>query len=151
MVGLYATEHYVLVHLVVEDFGMAGSQRHCWEDLFVDCFPAVDCCLNSRVSYSLLALVGYWGLVGWDGFVVQTPIPMEKVELGQGLEWLIQLVRSRLGGKVPKMWEFFLYISMSTKLMPGPAAVAQLVHKKLWLHIGTSFLHSMEFSFGRKH
>ena len=44
------------------------------EDAMVDCF------LGSRVSYSWLSLVGYWGLVGWDGFAVQTPVPMELVE-----------------------------------------------------------------------
>ena len=85
-VGLSAMEHYVLVHLVVEDFGLADLSRHCWEDLVVDRLLAVDCCLGSRVSYSWLALVGYWGLAGWDGFAVQTPVPMEQVDQGQGLE-----------------------------------------------------------------
>ena len=76
-VGLYATEHYVLVHLVVEDFGLAGSLWHCWEDLVVDHLPMIGCCLGSGVSYSWLSLVGYWGLAGWDGFSMQTPIPMK--------------------------------------------------------------------------
>ena len=79
-VGLYATEHCILVHLVIEDFGLAGSLWHCWEDLVVDRLLAADCCLGSRVGYSWLALVGYWGLAGWDGFAVQTPVPMEQVE-----------------------------------------------------------------------
>ena len=86
MVGLYARENCVLVHLVVEDFGLVGLSRHCWEDLVVDRLPVVGCCLGSRVGYSWLSLVGYWGLVGWDGFAVQTPILMEQVEQGWGLE-----------------------------------------------------------------
>ena len=76
-VGLYAMKCCVLVHLVIEDFGVTGLPQHCWEDLVVDCLLEVDCCLGSKVGYSWLALVGYWGLAGWDGFVVQTPIPME--------------------------------------------------------------------------
>ena len=76
-VGFYATERCVLVHLVVEDFGLASSPRHCWEDSVVDHLAVVDCCLGSGVDYSWLALVGYWGLAGWDGFVVQTPVPLE--------------------------------------------------------------------------
>ena len=79
-VGLYRTGHCVLVHLVVEDFGLAGLLRHCWEGLVVDCLPEVDCCLGSRVSYSWLALVGYWVLASWINFVVQTLVPMELVE-----------------------------------------------------------------------
>ena len=80
MVGLPAMECCVLVHLVVEDFGLASLLQHCWGDLVVDHLPAVDCCLGFGVNYSWLALVGYWGLVGWDGFVVKTPIPTEEVE-----------------------------------------------------------------------
>ena len=60
-VGLFATERCILVHLVVEDFGLAGLPRHCWEDLVVDCLPAVDCFLGSGVSYSWLSLVAYLG------------------------------------------------------------------------------------------
>ena len=52
---------------------------------------------------------------------------------------------------MPQMWEFVPHIVVSTKLMPGPDAVAQVVHKKLWLQTGTSFVHSLEFGFGRKH
>ena len=85
-VGLYATESCVLVHLVIENFGLAGLLRHYWEDLVVDLLPVVDCCLGSGVGYSWLALVGYWGLAGWYSFAVQTPVPMEKVEQGRGLE-----------------------------------------------------------------
>ena len=61
-------------------FGRVSSLRHCWEDFLVDRLPTVDCCLGSRVGYSWISLVGYWGMAGWDDFVVQTPIPMEKVE-----------------------------------------------------------------------
>ena len=82
-VGLYATECCVLVHLVVEDFGLAGSPQHCWEDLVVDHLPVIDYYLGSWLSYFWLALIGYWGLAGWDSFVVQTPVPMEQ---GWGLE-----------------------------------------------------------------
>ena len=78
-VGLYATERCVLVHLVVEDFGLADLPQHYWEYLVVECLPVVGCCLGFEVGYSWLALVGYWGLAGWDGFVVQTHIPMEHV------------------------------------------------------------------------
>ena len=63
--------------LVAEDFGLSGFPRHCWESLVVDRLPTVDCFLSSRVSYSYLSLIDYWGLAGWDGFVVQTPILME--------------------------------------------------------------------------
>ena len=66
--------------MVAEDFGLAGLPRNCWEDLVVDRLPTVDCCLRFRFGYSWLALVGYWGLAGWDGFVVQTLVPMEQVE-----------------------------------------------------------------------
>ena len=59
MVGLSAMECCVLVHLVVEDFGLAGSPQDCWEDLVVDCLLVVDCCLGFKVSYSWLSLIGY--------------------------------------------------------------------------------------------
>ena len=62
-VGLYAMERCVSVHLVVEDFGLAGSPRHYWEDLVVDCLPAVDCCLGSKLGYCLLSLVA---LHNWE-------------------------------------------------------------------------------------
>ena len=52
MVGLYVTERCILVHLVVEDFGMVGFPQHYWEDLVVDRLPVVDCCLSFRVGYS---------------------------------------------------------------------------------------------------
>ena len=51
-VGLSATERCVLVHLVIEDFGLVGSPRHFWEDLVVNHLPAVDCCLGSGVDNS---------------------------------------------------------------------------------------------------
>ena len=61
MVGLYAIGRSISVHLVMEDFGLAGLLRHCWEGLVVDRLPMVDCFLGSGVNYSWLALVGYWG------------------------------------------------------------------------------------------
>ena len=85
-------------------------------------------------SFSWLALVGYWGLAGWDGFVVQTPVPMEQVEQEWGLEQLAPVVHSRLGWvSVPQMWAFSPHIAVSIKLMPGLVVVAQVVRKKLWL------------------
>ena len=97
MVDLYAMECCISVHLVVEDFGLASSPRHCWEDLVVDRLLAVDWFLGSKVGYSWLSLVGYWGLAGWDYFVVQTPVPMEQVEHGWELAQLSLVVHSRLG------------------------------------------------------
>ena len=80
---------------------------------------------------------------------MKTLVPMEQ---GQGLERLAPMVHSRLGWvSVPQMWEIVLRIVVSAKLILGPAAMAQVVHKKLWLRIGTSFLHSSEFGFGRQH
>ena len=77
MVGLYATGHCVSVHLAMEDFGLADLPQQCWEGLVVDRLLVVDCFLGSGVNYFRLALVGYWGLAGWDGFVVQTLVPKE--------------------------------------------------------------------------
>ena len=74
------------------------------------------------------------------------------MEQGRGLEQLVSVVHSRLGWVlVPQMWEFVPRIVVSAKLIPGPAAKVQVVHKKLWLWTGISFLHSLEFGFGRKH
>ena len=70
---------------------------------------------------------------------------MERVEQGWGLELLALVVHSRLGWvPVPQMWAFVLHIVVSAKLMPGPTAVAQVVHKKLWIQNKTSFLHSLD-------
>ena len=52
MVGLYAKGHCLLVHLVVEDFGLVSLSQHCWEDLVAEYLPVVDCFLGSRVAYS---------------------------------------------------------------------------------------------------
>ena len=93
-IGLYAMDRCVLVHLVIEDFGLVCFPQNYWEDLVVDCLPAVNCFLGFRVGYSWLSLVAYWRLASWDGFVVQTPIPMEQ---GRGLEQLVSMVHSRLG------------------------------------------------------
>ena len=123
-IGLYTTECCILVHLVVEDFGPTDFPWHCWEDLLVDHLPVIDCFLGSRVSYSWLSLVGYWGLDGWYSFAVQTPVPMEQLEQGRGLEQLASVVHSRLGWvSVPQMWEFVPHIVVSAKPRPGPAAV----------------------------
>ena len=68
------------MHFAAEDFALAVLPWHCWEGLVVDRLPVIDCFLGPRLSYFWLSLVGYWGLAGWDGFVVQTPVPMEQVE-----------------------------------------------------------------------
>ena len=142
----------LLVHLVAEYFGLVGLPQYCWEDLVVDRLLVVDCCLGSGVGYSWLALVGYWGLAGWDNFAVQTPVPTEQVEQEQGLEQLEPVVHSRLGWVlVPQMWEFVPRITMLSKPRPEPTMVVQAVHNKLWLRTGTSFLNSPEFGFGRQH
>ena len=74
------------------------------------------------------------------------------MEQGWGLEQPVLVVYSIFGWvSVPQMWEFVPRIAVSAKLMPSPTTVAQVVHKKLWLRNGTSFLHSSEFGFGRKH
>ena len=52
MVGLYTMELCVLVHLVMEDFGIAGLSWHCWEGLVVYLLLAVDYFLGSGVGYS---------------------------------------------------------------------------------------------------
>ena len=94
----------------------------------------VCCCLGSRISYSWLALVGYWGLVGCDDFVVQTPVPIEQVEQGWGLEQLALVVHSRFGWVlVLQMWVFVPCIVVLAKPRPEPATVAQVVHRKLLL------------------
>ena len=83
---------------------------------------------------------------------MKTHVLMEQVEQGQGLEQLVPVVHIRLGWvSVPQMWAFVLCIVVSAKLIPGPAATLQVVHKKLWLWIGTSFLHSPEFGFGMQY
>ena len=77
---------------------------------------------------------------------------MEQVEQGRGIEQLAPIVDSIFPWvSVPQMWTFVLHITMFPKPRPEPTAVVQVVHKKLWLRTGTSFLHSLKFSFGRKH
>ena len=68
---------------------------------------------------------------------------MEQVESGRGLEQLAPVVHNRLGWvSGPQMWAFVPCIAVLAKLRPSPTTVVQVVHKKLWLRIGTSFLHS---------
>ena len=140
MVGLCAMEHYVLVHLVVGDFGQVGLLRHCWEDLVVDRIPAVSYCLGSKVNYFGLALIDCWGKAGWDGFVVQTLVPTEWVEQGQGLGLLALVVHSIFEWVVlPQMWDFALGTVVLAKPWPEPTTVVQVVHNRLLLRTGTSF------------
>ena len=63
-VGLSVMKCCVLVHLVIEDFGLADLLQHYWGDLVVDHLPNVDYFLGFGVRYFWLALVGYWGLAG---------------------------------------------------------------------------------------
>ena len=51
MVGLCATGHCVLVHLVVGCFGGMDLLRHCWEGLVVDRLPAFGYWLGSRADF----------------------------------------------------------------------------------------------------
>ena len=62
--------------------------RHCWEGLVVDHLPVVDYCLGCRACCFHLSLVDCWGQAGWDGFVVRTLVPTERVEEGGGLHRL---------------------------------------------------------------
>ena len=62
------------------------------------------------------------------------------------------MVHSKLGWiGVLQTWVYVPHIVVLANSMPGPAVVVQVVHKKLWLQTGTSFLHSLKFGFGRKH
>ena len=72
--------------MAAEDFGPTCFPQHCWEGLVVDRLPSIDCFLGSGLDYFWLALVCYWGLAGWDDFVVQILVPTEQVEWGRGLE-----------------------------------------------------------------
>ena len=102
--------------MVAEDFELDSLPRCCWEDLVVDHLLVVGCFLDSCLGCFCLALVSYWGMAGWDGFVVQTLVPKEQVELGWGLEWLALVVHSRLGGLgVLQTWESVPHIIVSTK------------------------------------
>ena len=65
---------------------------------------------------------------------------------------LAPVVHSILGWVlVPQMWAFVPRIVVLAKLIPGPATVEQVVHKKLWFQTRTSFLYSPKFGFGRQH
>ena len=54
--------------------------------LVVDHLLVVDYWLGSGVGCFWLALVGYWGLAGWDVFAVQTPVPKVLAEWEWGVE-----------------------------------------------------------------
>ena len=83
---------------------------------------------------------------------MQKLVPTERVEQGRGLELVALVVHSIfVGVVVPQMWEFAPHTAMLAMSWPEPAAVAQVVHRKLLLQTGTSFWHSLEFGFGRKH
>ena len=102
--------------MVTGGFELVSLPYHCWEDLVVDCLLVVGYCLNFGLSCFWLALVGYWGLVGWDGFAVKTLVPKVLVELGRGLEWLALVVHSRLGRLgVLQMWAYVLHIVVTAK------------------------------------
>ena len=151
-VGLCAMGRCVLVHFVVGGFGLAGLPWPCWEGSVVDCLPAVGYCLGYGTSYFELSLIDCWGQAGWDSFVVQTLVPMEQVEQGWGLELVALVLHSIfVGVVVPLMWEFATHTIVLAKPWPKSAAVVQVVHRQLLLRTGTSFLHSLEFGFGKQH
>ena len=80
---------------------------------------------------------------------MRTLVPTER---GQRLELVALVVHSRfVGVAVPQMWEFSPHTAVFSKPWLEPTAVAQVVRRKLWLQIGTSFLHSLEFRFSRQH
>ena len=71
---------------------------------------------------------------------MQTLVPTEWVEQGQGLELFALAVYNRfVGVTVPQMWSFSLYTIVLAKPWPEPTAVVQVVHKRLLLRTGTSF------------
>ena len=83
---------------------------------------------------------------------MRTLVPTEQVELGQGFEPLALEGHSIFEWEaVPQMWEFAPSIAVLANPRPEPATVAQVVHNMLLLRTGTSFLHSLEFGFGKKH
>ena len=74
------------------------------------------------------------------------------MEWGRGLELLVLVVRSIfVGVVVPQMWEFSPHTIVLAKPWPKPTTVAQVVHRKLLLRTGTSFLRSLELGFGKQH
>ena len=83
---------------------------------------------------------------------MQILVPTERVEQGQGLELLALVVHNKFEWVVvPQIWKFPPHTSMLAMPRPEPTAVAQVVHRKLLLRTGTSFWHSLEFGFGKKH
>ena len=83
---------------------------------------------------------------------MQILVPMERVEQGRGLEPLALVVHNKFGWVVvPQMWAFAPRTAVLAMPWPEPAAVAQVVRRNLLLQTGTSFWHSLEFGFGKKH
>ena len=71
---------------------------------------------------------------------MQTLFPTEWVERGWGLEPLALVVHSIFEWEVvPQMWEFSPHTTMLAMSWLEPAAVAQVVHRKLLFQTGTSF------------
>ena len=71
---------------------------------------------------------------------------------GRGLEPLVLVVHNKFGWvAMPQMWEFSPCIVVSAMPRLDPAAVVQIVRRKLLLRTGTSLWHSLEFGFGRQH
>ena len=83
---------------------------------------------------------------------MRTLVPTEQVERGRGIELVALAVHSRfVGVVVSQMWVFAPHTAVLAKPWPEPAAVAQVVHRKLLLRTGTSFLCSPELGFGKQH
>ena len=74
------------------------------------------------------------------------------MEWERGLELVALVVHSRFVGMVvPQIWAFSPHTAMLAKPQPKPVAVVQVVHRKLLLWVGTSFLHSLGLGFGKQH
>ena len=80
---------------------------------------------------------------------MQILVPMEQA---WGLEPLALVVHNKFGwAVVPQMWAFSPHTTVLSMPWPEPTAVAQVVRRKLLLWTRTSFWHSPEFGFGKKH
>ena len=102
--------------------------------MVVERLLVVDYWLGFEVDYSGPTLVDYWGMASWDNFVVQILVLTKRVEQGSGLEPLALVVHNKFGWvTVPQMWAFSLHTIVLAKPLPEPAAVAQVVHRTLFL------------------
>ena len=67
-------------------------------------------------------------------------VPIEWMEQGRRLELVALVVHSRfMEVVVPQMWKFSPHTAVLATSWPEPAAVAQVVHRKLSLQTKTLF------------